>query len=82
MSGKTAQELSKPKKYHGGDQISPVSQQSFSLGRIHLAQRQKAFAVQPSQDHHGANTSGLKSSFCSTLLNPFPSKELTHSKHK
>lgn len=54
----------------------------FSLGRIHLAQNQKAFAVQPSQDHHGANTSGPKSSFCSTLLNPFLSKELTHSKNK
>lgn len=59
-----------------------LSQQCFLLRKNTPSTEPKGIAVQPSQDHHGANTSGPKSSFCSTLLNPFLSKELTHSKNK
>lgn len=40
MSGKTAEELSKPKKYHAGDHISPVTT-VFLLGKNILSTKPK-----------------------------------------
>lgn len=86
MSGKTAEELSKSKKYHGGDQISPVTtvfspQEEYTQHRTKKHSLSSHLKITTEQTHLAPNLPCAPAPQY-TLLNPLLSKELSHSKNK